>query len=268
MTPTLEILLPVSDPDAQLSQTASSLAAQTDRSFQVLLSDNHSQQGLDYIDDAAKQLTAAGITVRRLKAPGRLKRLEHWNWTHAQSRADWLKPLLAGDVLHPKYVEQLKRRLAEKPEAQLVRCDVELRTDWGVDMVRPPFADSHIAATQVANYFPAQVDWICRASNMAYSRTAWLGAGGYCDQLPGLASLNLNVTLSLHHGLENIAEPLVRVESAERLPLNESAGERVNFSLELWLILRQARNYCIAAKVPWRCRWPWWRATTARLGHW
>lgn len=268
MNPTLEILLPVRNPGTGLLRTALSLAAQTGRSFEVLLSDDGSGARGEHIEAALKQLSAAGIAVRQLKAPGELTRVELWNWTHAQARADWLKPLLAGDALQPKYVERLKQRLAEKPSAQLVRCDAELHMDWGVDSARAPFADSSIAAAEVGDYFPAKVDWICRASNMAYSRTAWLGAGGYCDQLPGFASLNLNVTLALHHGLENIAEPLVTVESADRLPLNESTGERVNFPLELWFVLRQARNYCIAAKVPWHCRWPWWRATTARLGRW
>ena len=79
---------------------------------------------------------------------------------------------------------------------------------------------------------------------------AWLEAGGYSNHLTGFASLNLNLTLALHHGVENIAAPLVRLESADRLPLNESAGERVNLPLELWLILRQARNYYLAAKFP------------------
>jgi hypothetical protein len=268
MTPTLEIIIPVRNPDARLLQTAASLVAQTDRRFEVLLSDNCPGTGIERLEEAAKQLMAAGITVRRVKMPGELKRLEHWNRAHSEARADWLKPLLAGEILRPEYVARFRKRVEEKPQAQFVRCDAALRTEWGVETVRAPFDEASIAAAQFGDYFPAKVEWICRMSNVAYSRIAWLATGGYCNQLPGFASLNLNVTLALHHGLENIAEPLVVVESADRLPLNESGGERVNLPLELWLTLRQARNYCVATKVPWRCRWPWWRGMIARLGHW
>jgi glycosyltransferase involved in cell wall biosynthesis len=267
MTPTLEIVIPVRNPDATLLRTAASLAAQTDRRFEVLLSGN-SRAGLEQVEEAARQLVLAGITVRRADAPGELKRLEHWNLAHSLARGDWLKPLLPGDVLTPEYVERLKLRLEERPEAQFVRCDAELRTEWGWEILRAPFDDARIGAAQFGDYFPAKVEWICRLANVAYSRIAWLASGGYCNQLPGFASLNLNVTLALHHGLENIAEALVRVESADRLPLNESTGERVNLPLELWLALRQARNYCIAAKVPWRRQWPCCRAAAARMGHW
>jgi len=268
MTPTLEILIPAGNPDDGLAQTAASLAAQTDRRFEVLLGENFSPAAREHLNEAEKQLLAAGITVRRANAPFEMKRLEYWNQAHSQARADWLKPLLPGEILKPEYIAQLRRRLEEKPQAQLVRCDAELHTEWGREIVRAPFSECSITVAEFGDYFPARVDWICRAANVAYSRLAWLAAGGYCNQLPGFASLNLNVTLALHHGLENIADPLVSVESADRLPLNESGGERVNLSLELWLILRQARNYCKASKVPWHCEWPCWQAAAAWTGRW
>jgi len=268
MTPTLEILIPVKNPDERLVQTAASLAAQSDRSFAVRLSDNCSQTGAEHIENAARQLTAAGITVHLTKTSREIKRLEHRNLIHSEAQADWLKLVHAGDILQTSYVEQLRRRIVEQPQAALIRCDAELQTEWGSDTARAPFKEPRITAARVADYFPASVVWLSHAANIAYSRLAWLEAGGYSNHLPGFASLNLNLTLALHHGVENIAAPLVRVESADRLPLNESAGERVNLPLELWLILRQARNYCLAAKVHWHCRWPWWRATTARMGSW
>lgn len=268
MTPTLEILIPAGTPGDGLAESAASLAAQTDRRFEVLLGENFAGTGSEQRAEAEKQLAAAGIAVRRADAPFEMKRLEYWNHAHSQARADWLKPLLPGEILKPEYVARLRRRVEEKPQAQFVRCDADLRTDWGIETVRAPFGESSIAAAQFGDYFPARVDWLCRAANVAYTRLAWLAAGGYSPQLPGFASLNLNVTLALHHGLENIAEPLVSAASADRLPLNESRGERVNLPLELWLVLRQARNYCMASKVPWRCQWPLLRAAAAWAGRW
>jgi hypothetical protein len=73
--------------------------------------------------------------------------------------------------------------------------------------------------------------------------------------LPDCAGLNLNVTLALHHGLENLPEPLATMTLGRPFFLNDGDRTRVNLPLELWLILRQARNYCLAAKLPWTEKW-------------
>ena len=189
MTPTLEILIPAGTPGDGLAETAASLAAQTDRRFEVLLGENFAGTGSEQRAEAEKQLAAAGIAVRRADAPFEMKRLEYWNHAHSQARADWLKPLLPGEILKPEYVARLRRRVEEKPQAQFVRCDAELRTDWGIETVRAPFGESSIAAAQFGDYFPARVDWLCRAANVAYSRLAWLAAGGYSPAIAGLREL-------------------------------------------------------------------------------
>ncbi len=56
----LEIILPLRNPTAVLDQTAKSIAAQTDRRFSVLISDNHSTKGTEFIDAAAGQLDRRG----------------------------------------------------------------------------------------------------------------------------------------------------------------------------------------------------------------
>src|SRR5689334_11990554 len=96
MDPKLEIILPIRNPGVSLAQTVASLLAQTDRQFSVLLSDNYSTTGSNYLDAAQEQITAAGVPVRRLKPPCELKRIEHLNWAHARAQGDWLKPLLPG----------------------------------------------------------------------------------------------------------------------------------------------------------------------------
>ncbi len=267
MNAELEIIIPVRNPDQRLARSAASLAAQTDRQFSVLLSDNGSTSGLNHIKEAQQQLAAVGIPVRRVQAPGEMTRVEHWNWAHAQAQADWLKPLPMGGELKPVYVEALNQRIHQQPQARLVRCDAEVRTEWGLETVRAPFAQTSISPADLMNYFPAQVRWLAASSNIAYQRVAWLAAGGCSVQLPGCAFLNLNVIMALHHPLENIHEPLVTVDLAGELPLNENHIGRVNLWLELWLILRQAQNYCLAAKLPWPKKWLLLRGMNA-IGRW
>jgi hypothetical protein len=58
---------------------------------------------------------------------------------------------------------------------------------------------------------------------------------------------------------------LVSAEFDRGLTLNETASARVNFPLELWLILRQAKNYCRAGKIPWDQQWLFLKALLAGL---
>jgi hypothetical protein len=268
MEPELEIIIPVRQPGSELALTTASLAAQTDRRFGVVLGDAFSRNGTNFVDTAQWQLAAAGIAVRRVKPPLEMKRLEYMNWIHAQAQAEWLKPLLPGEQLQPGYVERLRQRLSERPKAKLVRCDLALGTEWGTETLAAPFTESALSAAEVLSFFPAQVDWLARSTNFAYSRTAWLALGGYSAHLPNCAALNLNVLLALHYGLENIGETLAAAELAGEKTLNENRGGRVNHSLELWLILRQVENYCLAAKLPWSARWLFLRGWAAALGRW
>ncbi|MDB6022020.1 MAG: hypothetical protein JWQ04_1877 [Pedosphaera sp.] len=256
-----DIVIWAQNPDASLVETAASLAAQTDRQFGVVLSDNHSSVGQNHLDTTHKKLLSAGISVRRVTPPGELSRIEHWNWAHSQSQAAWLKPLSPGEHLKPLFVERLKQRISERPKAQVIRCDIELRTEWGPEILTAPFELASISAGEFTNYFPAHLEWVSHSGNFAYGRTAWQAMGGYSIHQPASAALNLNVMLSLHHGLENLPETLVSAE----WPAHDNRRERISYLMELWLILLQARNYCLAARLPWTSRCLLLRSLTAAL---
>jgi hypothetical protein len=102
----------------------------------------------------------------------------------------------------------------------------------------------------VTNYFPADSEWLSHSANIAYSRAAWLALGGYSPQFTLDAALNFNVMLALHYGMENLGEALASCE----WPSRSISRKRACSLMEFWLILRQARNYCLAAKLPWNQR--------------
>ena len=253
--PPLEIIIPVHSGDGDLAATIASLVAQTDRRFSVLLSNNLAPGASATPNEAERKLIAAGITVRRAKPPKDVSLVEHWNLAHHEATADWLKPLAPGEHLQPGYVGALLARIAERPHARFIRCDAEINTDWGTEVLRAPFSQAAISPAEVVAFFPKRIDWLSRLVNVAYRRPAWLAAGGFSPQFPAFAALNLNVILALHHGVENIAPPLVTADYTDRFRLNAIGRGRVNLCLELWLLLRQARNYCLSAKIAWpgRC---------------
>lgn len=266
MTPVLEIIIPVRNPDVTLARTVSSLVSQTDRRFGVILSDNFSVAGLDHFPDAEERLAAAGISVRRLRPPRELERIEHWNWAHTQSSAGWLKLLLPGERLAPEYVARLGECVRENPRAGLIRCDAEVATEWGPEIEQAPFSQTSLRPAEFLEHFPGRVNWVSRSCNLAYSRTAWQAVGGFSPHFPAFAALQLNVMLALHQGLQNLPERLAFADSPDAPVLNAPGAGRVNVSLELWLILRQARNYCLAGGLPWSKKWLLPRALIARGG--
>src|SRR5882672_9821567 len=118
----LEILIPVRNPTEVFSKTIDSLAAQTDKNFSVLISDNFSTKGQEHLAAALEKLSAAGIAARKIQPPVELGRVEHWNWLHYQSQADWLKPLFAGDWLEPEYVTTIFKTAREEPSCGYIYC--------------------------------------------------------------------------------------------------------------------------------------------------
>jgi hypothetical protein len=269
MAMTLEMVIPIGDAGGELQSTAASLASQTDRDFGVLLSPTGSRR-TSAVLDATAQLKADGISARRLAAPPEAGRLEHWNWALSHATADWLKPLLPGERLHPGFVERLRSATNRRPEAQVVCCGVELKVEWGEEKLRAPFTEEQMAAGVILEQLLAGAEWMCALTNIAFRRAAWESMGGLAVHLPSWATLNLNVLLGLHYGMMNLPEPLVSGGPHAKSALNGSPCERVNGWLEYWLMMRQIRNYCLAAKLPWPragvAHGLWCRAVHSRNG--
>ena len=244
--------MPVRNPGAKLLETGASLAAQTARGFGVVLSDNFSTSGQEILAQFEAEMAAAGIPVRRVRPPYELGRVQHWNWAHAQGTADWLKPLFVGDLLQPDYVLRHRQRVEARPSAQIIRCEFEvLVAGISQPAARAPFALEHLTPENFLNYFPLLGNWIGGPINIAYRRTAWQAAGGYAPQLPACADLKLNAQLAARYGLEVIHETLAVFQLHDQRFSHGIRHRRVNGHLELWLILRQLRNYCLSVNLPW-----------------
>lgn len=251
MTPWLEIVMPVRNPGDKLLETAASLVAQTERGFGVVLSDNHSTSGGEFIEQARTLLEDAGIPAKVVRPPGELGRVEHWNWAHGQATADWLKPLFVGDLLAPEYVARVGERVRARPAARFIRCEMEVRSPEGSHATRAPSAREALTPAEFLQLFPHRGNWIGGPVNSAFHRLAWQLAGGYMPQLPACADLQLAVTMILRHGLELIPEPLAIFQLHTQRFSHGIGRRKVNGCFELWMILRQARNYCLNTNLPW-----------------
>lgn len=251
MKPPLEFILPLSHPAVDLSETVPSLLAQSDRRFAVLMSDGFEGSGGDVADHAFQKLTGAGIAVRRLKPPATLKPIEHWNWTHAQSDADWLKPLLPGDKLMPHFVEKILQRISLGKPAKLVQCDYVIQFRTGGISNPVTFDKTSLTSAEYFELFLREGNCIGGPLNVCYRRDAFLASGGLSAHLPYYAHYNLHLRLCLESGVEIIPEVLASARLGHRISPRQNGEIRFSRCVEKWLVLRQAENYCKNAKLPW-----------------
>lgn len=205
----IEVLIPVRNPTEVFATSIDSLAAQTDRGFSVLISDNFSTKGGEHIEDALKKLSAAGIAAKKIQPPSELGRVEHWNWLHGQSQADWLKPLFAGDWLDTSYMARLRETISANPECRYVFSEgctyfPDRKTSTG----KNPWAGRFRTAKEMQDIVLRYGMQFGPPSAAAYARQAFLQAGGYDATLPICADSYLFCKMAALFGAYGMSGPL------------------------------------------------------------
>jgi glycosyltransferase involved in cell wall biosynthesis len=206
---TLEIILPLRNPTNVLEQTAKSLVTQSDRRFSVLLSDNHSTKGGEWIDAAAAQFQAAGITVRRVRPPFELGRVEHWNWAHHEATGDWVKPVFAGDWLEKDYVQKLRAAALANPGCRYIYVSFVIhRMDVPPETVRSAWAGKFKSAAEMEQVVLRYGMQFGPPSAAAYEREAFIEVGGYPTALPICSDSLMFCAMASRYGALGLTDAL------------------------------------------------------------
>ena len=206
---TLEILIPIRNPTEVFAQTIDSLAAQTDKNFSVLISDNFSTKGQVHLTAALEKLSAAGIPARRVQPPVELGRVEHWNWLHEQSQADWLKPLFAGDWLEPVYMARLRETVAANPACRYVFSNGYTHFPGEAPRTGPnPWTGRFRTPKEMQDMVLRFGMQFGPPSAAAYERQTFQSLGGYDPALPICADSYLFCKLAALFGTAGISEPV------------------------------------------------------------
>lgn len=250
---TLEVLIPIRNPTEVFAQTIDSLAAQTDKNFAVLISDNFSTQGAEHLEAALEKLTAAGIAARKIQPATELGRVEHWNWLHQASQADWFKPLFAGDWLEPIYMTRLHETIAANPHCRYVFCNgfhhipgrepFTVPNTWGGPF-RPPVVMQDIVLRFGMQFGPP--------SAAAYERTAYFQAGGYDVALPICADSYLFCKMAALFGAIGMPEKLFHFQlHSARFSNDLPSRQRENFRENIIYYFRLARDVrAVGGRIP------------------
>ncbi len=160
---------------------------------------------------AAGRLEAAGIAVRRVKPPFELGRVEHWNWAHYESQAEWLKPVFAGDWLELDYVAKLRAAtlaksglplcgmrsfcFASKKRRRQKQCEARGRAGFG-------------RRRKWRTWFCATGCSLGRRARRLTKRTAFVAVGGYQTPLPICADSLMFCSMASRFGALGLPEAL------------------------------------------------------------
>lgn len=245
----LQIVLPLRNPSEVLAKTVQSLAEQTSRDFSVLISDNHSTKGTISIASAVRTLEQHGLNVRVVQPPEEIGRVEHWNWSHRQATADWIKPLFVGDWLETSYVAALHGAVASHPQAEIVNCSFASHHADGTrqDTVYPGGFRTPgqvlAEAFRVGNNFGGPV-------NVCFRRLAFECIGGYPPALPVSADFWVTLMIALRRGLVTLPEVLAHFHYHPARFSTNFPTSRIDGPREFEVILTAATSWACFQEIP------------------
>jgi hypothetical protein len=228
---TIEVLIPVRNATDVFGKTVDSLVVQTDKSFSVLISDNFSTSGQEHIERALVLLQRAGIPARKVQPPAALDRVEHWNWVHHESKADWLKPLFVGDWLDPDYVARLRGVIAEYPGCRYVFSNGYCHlSDGSIVTGSNPWAGRYNTPAEMQAVVLRYGMQFGPPSAAAYDRRAFITLGGYATSLPITADSLFYCTMAATFGAAGIQEKLCHMNiHAARFSISLPGKKRDTF---------------------------------------
>ena len=249
MSHSFEIVIPARNPTEILEKTIASLLAQSDRDFSVLISDNFSAKGVERLLQAQEALQRANLPVRMIRPPEELGRIEHWNWSHRQAQADWIKPLFVGDWLEPHYVRQMRAAMHGSPEVDIIGCSFAAHhADGTIDDAlchggfRSP-EEALAAACEEGNCFGGPV-------NHCFRKLAFDLVGGYPPALPVSADFWLILMLAVRKGIVTCSDILGHFNYHSARFSTNFPWTRINGDRELFIILLAATSAADFAEIP------------------
>lgn len=192
----IEIVIPARNPGDEFTRTIDSLLDQTDRRLSVLISDNYSSVGRDRIERARERLKAAGLSVRVVKPPRELGRVQHWNWAHHQSHADWLKPLFVGDWLEPHCLSVCYKTMAAQREIAFFFFYFRYHSGDRVADADCLGLSGRVSAATAVHEAVFDRNFVGGPINVLYRRDAFELVGGHYTNLPLTADFDLYTRLA------------------------------------------------------------------------
>jgi hypothetical protein len=185
--------------------------------------------------------------MRRVRPPQELGRVEHWNWSHNQADAEWLKPLFTGDSLNEEYIRQTKAAIATHPEVDVINCSF---AHMGQVNVETRFQERFRTPSQVLADVFREGNCLGGPVNVCLRKLAFICAGGYSPAYPVSADFALILSLALRHGLVTCGPVLAYFNVHPDRFSSKFPHDRIDGPREHYSILLAASSQAAFSQIP------------------
>ena len=119
--PMFTIAIPVRNGADYLRDALDSALSQTYRDYEIVVSDNASQ---DTTPEILLDYKRRFSHIRIARSETMLSLSENWNRVYGLAIGEWVKILAHDDLLHPQCLARIAQALSEAPDTWLSRCGI------------------------------------------------------------------------------------------------------------------------------------------------
>jgi glycosyltransferase involved in cell wall biosynthesis len=239
---TIEWIMPLRNPTSVLRNSIKSILEQQDQCFSVMISDNHSTTGNEFIAEALEAFSKAGIPARLIRPPHELGRIEHWNWAHYQTNAKWVKPLFCGDWLESDYIARVRDVMRCHPQAACLFSAYRLHKKEEETVVQPRASEKYFSPLEMQDEVMRYGMQFGPPSAALYRFSAFCEAGGYDPMIPICADSFLFCLLAATYGSYSLKYPYAHfVIHDARFSHGLSEKRRLTFRETIYYYIRLAQ---------------------------
>jgi hypothetical protein len=163
--------------------------------------------------------------------------VQHWNWAHHQSNAEWLKPLFVGDWLEPNCIATCRSMIEAHPGIEFLlfyffyhRGEVVEKFDCHQMRGMLHAKDATRQSLCYGNFFGGPI-------NTIYQRAAYEAVGGHYTGLPLTADFDLYFRLATESATYIIPEYLGNFVLHDARFAKKGSGTRRRESMAYEMIL-------------------------------
>jgi hypothetical protein len=229
----VSVILPVRNGGAYLPLAVGSVLTQSAGDFELLVIDDHSQDG------AVEALEASDARLRRLVNPGR-GLVDALNFGLAEARGEFIARMDADDIALPDRLARQIAFLDRRPEIAVVGAQVAF-----IDATGQPTGERTHFPTDPAAVAAALMTRGCvlKHPSVLARREVMRGAGGYRAAVAKAEDYDLWLRLSEHHRLANLPETLLNYRvHANQISTGVNLGQRFAHDLALIAARRRRRG--------------------------
>jgi glycosyltransferase involved in cell wall biosynthesis len=208
--PNISIGIPVYNQVDTIASTIESVLKQTNRPFEVVVSENHSTDGTKEIVESFSD------KLRIVRPPKHLTMSENWDFCVKSCKGDWVGLISGDDMLLPNYVKSMQKGIMQNLEAVFIMGGWQI-----VNTVENTTTNRFLLSVSNLTYPPKTTEMLLRGPKASFAafcfrKNIYLKVGGYDQRFKLIQDWILQFDLSFEGNFIKIDDLIAKYYSYER----------------------------------------------------